>query len=139
MIEINYWAIIIVTILQFVVSAFWYGPYLFGKTWMKLAGVHDLDPQKIKAMQKAMFPAYLIQFVIAFFTNFVLFYFIKLIPDHGSMDVSLWAWAGFVVMTIAGGALWKTGSNDTKWKKFLIPAGNQLIGFIIAGYIFGMY
>jgi len=53
MIELNYLAIIAAAIASMLIGWLWYGP-LFGKQWMKLAGLKKSDMKKMKKKAGAM-------------------------------------------------------------------------------------
>lgn len=59
---INCWAVLLAAVLAFVLGAFWYSPYAFGKTWMHESGV---NPDSSKGSHK------IIVFVVSFFLSLI--------------------------------------------------------------------
>jgi hypothetical protein len=143
---INWWAILVAGIASMVLGMIWYGPFLFGKTWMKIIGV-DLattPPEKIKAEQKRMFPFYLLQFVVTLVTLYVLANYISLYETVSGqfgaiagITTALWIWLGFVMPLALGGAVWSGKSKKLMLAMFLTTAGYQLVAFVMFGAILG--
>ncbi len=132
--EINIWAILLCTVVSIVIGSIWYGP-LFGKVFMKAMEMDRWTPEKRAAMTKRMGLTYALQFV----SSIVMFYFLAaFVSDTGRMGVSggimvaLCAWAGFVVPTKLGDALW-----GGKQILFWLGIGNMLITLVAAGAIIG--
>jgi len=44
--SINFWAILVAAVANFVIGGMWYSPALFGKIWMKANGFNDADLKK---------------------------------------------------------------------------------------------
>jgi hypothetical protein len=135
--EINYMAILGAGIISMIVGSIWYGP-LFGKKWMEICGVGEMDEAKRKQMQKEAMPLYGIQFALTLIQAYVLFNIITWTSGKG-IGIAFWMWLGFIVPTVAGGAMWNNNSNKIKWATFLIQAGYQLVIFMIFGYLFSIW
>jgi hypothetical protein len=133
---INYWAVLGAGVFLMAMGMIWYGP-LFGKTWMNIMGVKSMSKEEIAKAQKEMMPYYALQLLLAFVTSFVLYYFVKLIPNRTGIDVAFWIWVGFA-MPMAAGAMWDT-QNGMKLKKFMIIAGYQLVTLLVLGWAFTMW
>ena len=131
---INYFAILLCAIVSMVVGAVWYGP-IFGKKWMHVIGAtaHDLEARK--KMQKKAGPLYLVQFLLTLFQVYVLAYLVAAWPGANAILLALFLWAGFLVPTIAAGAMWNNDSSRVAWTRFLIQALYQLLMFTVYGYI----
>ena len=132
--DINYYAILVGSVLAMVVGALWYGP-LFGNMWMKIIGISPEDKQAREKMQKSAGPLYLIQFVLTLFQVFVLAMIVANWKDSAGYMTALWVWAGFVIPTIAGTAMWNNDSAKISWGRFLIQGGYQLTIFLIFGLL----
>ncbi len=133
------WVIILMGgIVSMVVGSIWYGP-LFGKKWMEICGVTDLDIEKRKQMQKEAMPLYVTQFILSLLQIYILS---NLITYGGWGAQSIWVavflWLGFVMPTVAGSAMWNNDSRNVKWARFLIQAGYQLVMFIIYGWMLSL-
>lgn len=135
--ELNYMAIVGAGIISMVVGSIWYGP-LFGKKWMEICGVTNTDVEKRKQMQKEAMPLYGMQFALTLLQAYVLLNIITWTGGNG-IGVAFWMWLGFVMPTVAGGAMWNNNSKNIKWATFLIQSGYQLVIFLIFGYLFSVW
>lgn len=135
--EINYLAVLVCAILSMIVGSIWYGP-LFGKKWAEIIRADVSDEIKRKKMQKEAAPLYAIQFVLSLVQIYVLAGLIGW-QNEGGLGMALFLWLGFIVPTIAGGAMWNNNPTKMKWTMFLIQAGYQLVMFVIYGYILGLW
>lgn len=133
-IAINYFAVLVCGVLAMVLGYVWYGP-LFGKKWMEIIGATKQDKAAREAMQKEAGPLYAVQFVLALLQAYILAHFINGWQDASSTTVALWIWLGFVMPTIAAGAMWNNDSKKIKWARFWIQAGYNVVLFIIFGFI----
>jgi hypothetical protein len=101
--------IIIAAVVAFAVGALWHGP-LFGKTWMKLAGV------TMKTMKKAkLTPAQSMGmgFVSLLVVAYVLNMFLLLLGADTAKEAIIAAailWLGFVAPIVFGGYIWENKS-----------------------------
>lgn len=136
--DINYLAILVSGVLAMVLGFFWYGPF-FGKKWMEVIGVSDLDLERRKEMQKVAGKLYLIQFVLVLFQVWVLANYIKGWQEKSGIENALWIWAAFIVPTLAAGSMWNNDSAKISWARFLIQAGYNLLLFILFGLIIGAW
>lgn len=138
MIIINYWAVLVCGVLSMVLGAIWYGP-LFGRKWAQIIGANPDDLKACKEMQKRAMPLYVAQFLLTLFQVWVLAYDMALLKNVSGLQNAIWLWAGFVMPTVAGSAMWNNDSAKISWARFLIQAGYQLILFIIFGLVLGMW
>ena len=132
--EINYLAILVSAILAMVVGAIWYGP-LFGKKWLEIIGATEMDLEARKEMQKGAGKLYFVQFLLALLQIWILANYIAGWEEAHGVVNALWIWAGFIMPTIAAGAMWNNDSAKVSWARFLIQAGYQLVMFVIFGFI----
>ncbi|MES2225746.1 MAG: DUF1761 domain-containing protein [Patescibacteria group bacterium] len=133
---INYWAVLLAAIAAFVLGGLWFGPF-FGKTWMKLAGIH-MPHEMTKAMRSSMMRSYAVvaifSLVMATVLAHLLFYMNIFTGVYGvdtGVTTAIWCWLGFVVPATLGSVLWEGRS----WKYWFIVAGYWLVAMIIAGII----
>lgn len=133
-IVINWWAILICGVVAMILGSIWYGP-MFGKLWMKIIGAPEMDEQKKKEMQKKAMPLYLVQFILVLFQVWVLAYYIAGWEEAPGVVNALWIWAGFVMPTVAAGAMWTNVPRKLAWAQFFIQAGYQLLCFVVFALI----
>jgi len=144
--EINFFAVMLSSIVAMVIGAIWYGP-LFGKKWMEIIGADGVGPEKHKEMQKAAMPMYAIQFALTFFQASVLAYLMHLIDPEASIGITVmvWSsatliiWAAFVVPIIAAGAMWNNDSRRIALSRFFIQSGYQFVIFLMFAIILGLW
>lgn len=133
-ITINYFAVVVGAVCALLVGAMWYGP-LFGKKWLEVIGATPADLEARKKMQEGVWKLYLIQFILTLFQILVLAHLVADTVRVGGIERSLWIWAGFVIPTLAGTAMWNNDSARVAWTRFLIQGGYQLVIFIIFGIL----
>jgi hypothetical protein len=134
--------VLTVTIVQIILGSVWYSPVLFGKVWMKINGVANKSAKEIKEMQKQMLPAYGLQFLATFITNFALVFMLSSFGVDNLIGLFLISgilWAGFIMPTQASEVLWGNLSNKMKLQKFLISTSYQFICIAIATYIYSIW
>lgn len=131
---VNYLAVIVATIAQFIIGAVWYS-VLFGKVWMKIHDCDKLSEAELKKMQKQMMPFYGVQFVMTLITTVILAIFLSYVPDWNYYALAGFLWLGFVLPTQVSGVIF--GNTESKWivKKIAIQAGMSLVGLEVAAII----
>ena len=135
---INYLAILIAAVVQFIIGAIWYMP-LFGKTWGKIHGMDTVPPEEMKVMQKKMMPLLVVQFISTLVTTVVLAIFITYLPtDWNVYALAGFFWIGFVVPTQVAAVIF--GGTKPEWvvKKILIMAFGSLLCLEAAAIIIKM-
>lgn len=135
-IPINWWALLVTTIVSFVLGFLWFGP-LFGKIWMKTIGVtmpETITPE----MKKGMMIGYFWVLVTAFITNFVLLHNITFgIAALGfggiaaGLQAGLWNWLGFCLPLLVASVMFESRPK----KYILVTGGYYLVSLLINGMI----
>lgn len=132
-IDVNFVAVFIATIVSMVIGSLWFSPLLFGKLWIALSG----KSQKELAGQKkrGMIHIWILAFVGAFITSYVLYHFTVLLSMETLADALLgafWIWLGFIAPVQLGIVLW----DGKPWKLFVLLAAYHLINLmVIAGVL----
>lgn len=93
---LNYLAIIVAIILQFVCGAVWYGP-LFGKLWGKIHGFDKLPKDIQEKMVKGMAPFYVLQLLVTVVTTFVFALLLNGFPQSWN----IFGLAGFLFLCLS--------------------------------------
>ena len=128
-IHINYLAVVVVTIIAFILGGLWYGP-LFGKTWMKESGVKEGDGKD--KMVRTFGLSILLNLIIALNLSAFL---------GAKADLQFGLFAG-----LAAGIGWVSASlgiiylfSQKSLKLFIIDAGYQTVIYAIMGAILGAW
>ena len=133
---INYWAILVSTLVAMVIGFIWYGP-LFGKVFSQAAGFDKKTPEEQAVMKKGMWKGYVFQFIASLLMFYVLawieYYIFAWGPWEG-MQVAFWMWLGFVLPVKFSDMLWG-GSKTLFW----LSVCNMLLTLLIAGAIIGAW
>ena len=132
--NINYLAVLVAAIAEFIVGAIWYMP-IFGKLWGEIHGFKKLSKEDQKEAQKKMAPMLFLQFVVTVITTLVLAKLIVLLPNYSAYTLAIMLWIGFVVPTQVASIIF--GGTEPKWiaKKAKIMAGGSLACLLIATVI----
>ena len=131
--QINLWAVILSALASLVIGFIWYGP-LFGKAWMKVAGMDNITPEMREMMKKKMAGMLFLQAVLSTITAYVLALFMNM-TGAPSIATAFWVWFGFVMTIIGGAALWSGKTPKLAWMMFFIMSGCQLVTFLAYGGI----
>ena len=132
---LNYTAIAVATILQFICGAVWYS-FLFGKLWGKIHGFDKLSKAVQQKMMSEMGPYYGIQFFVTIVTTFVLELFMANLPsDWNPYALAGFFWLGFIVPAQVSAVIF--GGTERKWigKKIAIQAGAALVCIEVAATV----
>jgi len=133
--ELNYLAVLLATVLQFVCGAVWYSVF-FGKLWGQIHGFDKLSKETQQKMMSKMGPFYGIQFLVTLVTSFVLAIFITYLPqDWNVYGLAGFFWLGFVVPAQVSGVIF--GGTESKWmvKKIAVQTGASLLCLLSAAWV----
>jgi len=131
-VDINWWALIVTTLVNMVVGFVWYSPALFAKQWSRLTG------RKMEDMGDGA-KGYIITTIGAFVQAFIMLHFVVytafFYPSYSNLSVGLltavFAWLGFVA--IPQGV--NTVFAGTRKKLWAINTGYFLVVLLINGVI----
>ncbi|MCL4338254.1 DUF1761 domain-containing protein [Patescibacteria group bacterium] len=129
LVPVNYFSVVIAALVSMLTGFIWYGP-LFGKQWMKLAGITE---KQMEAARKGMNGKYLTMFVSSAVMAYVLFHFIWFTkPGSYNLTVGLktavWAWLGFVATTSLSGYLF--GAEKKPWELYVLDNAFRLVSLL---------
>ena len=128
--QINYLAIFLAALSNFVLGFFWYNPATLGKMWQKETGLSDSDIENSN-----MGMIFGTSFILTVFITFNLAMFIGSEADLGTST-----FYGF--LTGFGWVAMSMGINDLfehrSMKLFLINAGYHVVGYTLIGLVLGL-
>lgn len=137
--DLNYVAIVVAAVLQFIAGAIWYMP-IFGKTWGAMHGYDRLSQEEQSAAQKGMTPYLVMQLLGTLVTTFVLALFMAGLPSEwNAFGIAGFFWLGFVVPTQASAVMF--GGTPKEWmrKKIAIMAGGSLVNLMTAATVLSYF
>jgi len=130
--NVNFVAVVVAGLVPMVVGSLWYGP-LFGKQWMKLAGVKEMGMGK-----EGMAKFYVLMLVTCLILSYVM---ARFVDGMGAADivsgalVGLWAWLGFVV----AGKLSEFLADGRPMNLFYLDSGYRLVLFVVMGALLAVW
>lgn len=133
--NINYIAVLVAVVAQFIFSAIWYTP-IFGKLWGKIHNFDKATPEEQKVMTQKMAPLLIAQFIFTLVTTVVFAVLVNNIATDWSIyQLAGVAWLGFIVPTQVSVVLF--GGTDPKWfiQKILIMAFGSLGCMMILAFV----
>ena len=135
-VHINYIAVLVASVVGFMLGGLWYSNVLFGKTWITLMGFTD---QKMEDMKKqGLAKNYIAMAIGKLLMAFVLAYAIA----HGGITTMLhgamkgfWVWLGFVAPVMMGSVLWE----GKPVKLYVLNVSYYLVSLVVMGAILGLW
>ncbi len=135
-IEINWMAILVAVVVNFVLGFIWYTP-LFGKAWGKEMGYDPNEkPDKsvmLKGMAFIVIGNFLMAYVLA--NNIAAWQFVPGVEAMGPManalNAAIFTWLGFYLPGQLGATVWEKNS----WKLFGINTGYHLASLLVVAFI----
>lgn len=133
--DINFWSVLVASVVAFIVSALWYSPILFGKEWMALTGYSDsaLGNTKSKIIW-----FYIVQLIITIVSFCILGFAMTASGISTASDgaiAGILAWLGFQVPLYIGALMWEGRPG----KLILINLVCGLLIMVIGGAIIGAW
>jgi hypothetical protein len=126
--NLNYLAIIVSSVIYFILGAVWFGP-LFGKLWLKLTGLSLTEEDK-KSAPFMFAKTFILDFIITFSVA-ILVNLIQPITILSALKISLLIGVGFVVAPFFGNFMYAKRSI----KLFFIEAGYHVFCITISAII----
>lgn len=127
----NYFAVIVVAVLNSLLGMFWYSAKAFGPLWAKAQGYL---PGESKSGPFQILGSLIVSFVTADAFALLVYWF-----DIRSVNVGLGLgfllWIGFIATTHFSGVIWA----KKPLKAYLVDAGFQLASMLMMGLIFSLW
>jgi len=133
MLHVNYLAVLVAALANFVVGFLFHGP-LFGKTWMRLAGVTPTGNEKFSGMIPQMVKNYIMNIVMAYVLAVMLAY-TGAVGATSGMVLAFWVWLGFIVTTSSMEVIWMKRSVNL----WLFELSSMLVSILVTGAIIGAW
>lgn len=134
-VEVNYLAVLLAALSNFVVGMIWYAKPVFGAKWMKMVGMTDEKAQK--GMAKAMGTALVGSLLAAYVLAHVTFMSNALLGGSflsSALTTALWLGVGLQATVI----FIHDGFEQRPTKLSVMNAGNQLVTILAMGLIIGL-
>lgn len=129
--NLNVWAILAGTISAFVLGGIWYSPPIFGKVWMREAGIKD---PKMKKGHSVM--VYSLSFILCLIAAAVFAFILG--PDPMlELAIATGAVIGLCFVATSYGINYLFSGKSLKL--FLIDAGYHVVKFVLFGLIMGLW
>jgi hypothetical protein len=120
--RVNYLALVVVVIVAFIASSFWYSPLLFGKQFLELSGMAAAPhPSPVKAVCE-LFRTFVLAWVIAYIVIAL-----DLRTWKSALRLGILLWIGFPVVLLTGSMLWQA----VPWQLAAIHSGDWLIKLVL--------
>lgn len=136
MLPINFTAVLVSAVVMFIIGFLWHGP-LFGKTFMKLAGIHPTGNEKFSDMYGQLFWNLVSNLVLALVLAGVIAFFklaysgMQVTALHGAI-IGFWIW--LALMTATGMDVIWMGRSKKYW---LFEGACTLFSLLAMGAVLG--
>src|SRR5882672_6766347 len=134
--KIKYPAVIVATLVHYLLGGLWYSPLLFGNKFLEIIGWTPQQVEQIQAKGTAK------ELAIAFVTSLVLVYILahfvqytKATTAMAGVQTAFWLWLGFIVTTQAATVIFEQRPAGL----YLLNIGYQLVGCALAGAILAVW
>jgi hypothetical protein len=126
MVPVNYLAVVIVALVNYVIGAIWYG-VLFRKPWMKLAGVSEMKVTAVSvvvALVGALFTSYILAHAVIFASAYL-----KTSGVGAGLTTGFFNWIGFIAPVTIGVVIYEKKPvmywvlNNAYWLVSLLVMG----------------
>jgi len=133
--HVNYLAVLVATVVVFVLGWLWYSPFLFYKPWMRARG---LDPDAAMANAKMPVGKLGIELLRCFVLAFVIAHLV------GGLGINNWftaihfgllLWIAFPVVLLTGSVIWE----NVPVKVAVIHAGDWLVKVLVISIILSVW
>jgi hypothetical protein len=140
--EVNYLAVLVATVVGFVIGFVWYLPQVFGTRWMKALGtpMTGTAPEGMGwKMVISLLSALVSAVVLSFFVSIAIAWkaSIGTAPSYllVGAGAGFWVWLGFLATSLVDPVLWQ----NKPWSLWGINAGYWLVRLVVMGAILGAW
>lgn len=134
---INYLAIILLTIVSFVIGWVWFSKPFFGRIWMRLHGMNKLTPEEKDMMMYDGKGLMFTEFILTLVLNYILYLvIIESVTLNSALMTTTFLWLGFVLPTNISTVIWGSDGKKGAVLKVAISSVYRLIMMLIAAWAF---
>jgi hypothetical protein len=134
--KIKYAAVIVATLVHYILGGLWYSPLLFGNKFIQII---NWSPEKLAEIEKQ---SHVKELAIAFVTSLVLVYILahfvqytKATTAMAGIQTAFWLWLGFITTTQLATVIFEQRPLGL----YLMNIGYQLVGCALAGAILAVW
>ena len=134
--KIKYAAVIVATLVHFLLGGLWYSPLLFGNKFLQIV---NWSPETIRQMENQ---SHTKELAGAFITSLVLVYILAHFVQYtkatnalGGLQTAFWLWLGFIATTNVATVLFEQRPLGL----YLINMGYQFVACALAGVILAIW
>ncbi len=134
--NVNIFAVLVATILTFVLGAFWYSPVLFARQWMQAQGY---TPEKLEEMKKKGLTRAYVGSALGYL---VMAYVVALFATYtNSTTLAQGLWLGFLAWLGFAAPIGLTANlfSEKPIAAWVIDAGYQLAYLVIMGVLLSVW
>lgn len=134
--KIKYPAVIVATLVHYILGGLWYSPLLFGNKFLEIIG---WTPQQVEQIQaKGSVKELAIAFVTSLVLVYILAHFVqytKATTAMAGVQTAFWIWLGFIATTQLATVIFEQRPLGL----YLINIGYQLVGCSLAAVILALW
>lgn len=139
-IQLNWIAIIVISIVSFFFGAAWHGEYFFGKIWLRIHyGKDKFTEEEMKKAMDGMWVIMITEFIATFFMVMTLDFLMRLLPGYTPWHVAFLVWIGFVLPTMTSIVIWWADTRKWMLVKILISGSFRLITLVASAYVLNIW
>ncbi len=127
---INWWAVLVAAVSNFVIGGLWYSPILFGKAWMR---ANDFAPEDLHRHSPAVVFGVSFLFCLVMAANLAAFLDDPATTLSWGVTAGVLAGLGWVTLGLGVVALFE----HRKWSYLLVNGGYLTVSFAVMGAILG--
>jgi uncharacterized membrane protein YkgB len=136
---LNWLAIGVVTVANFIFGALWFSLF-FGKQWMWIHhGDKAPSEKEMKEMSKGMWVLMVSEFVVTTLMIIGLACIIRAIPEYSGLQNAFMVWLAFVMPMVVSGVLWGNDRKEWRMLKIILSSSYRLVALLAAGYVLAMW
>lgn len=133
-VSINISAVMAAAMVKIAVEFIWHGP-LFGKVWMRLAGLTDKLPMGMgKAHMLSLIGSVAMSYALAYSLVFGAAY-LNISGFHAGIMFGFLNWLGFIAPVTLGGVIWE----GKPWKLWMLLNSSYLVSLLCMGVLLALW